>query len=63
MSNFKMVLSKFVGQRNFDECLTIRADQISQNNIQKFLHCQWKMKHKIFAVATLAWAYWLILKW
>ena len=48
MSNFKMVSSKFVGQRNFDECLTIRADQISKNNTQKFLHSQWKMKYKNF---------------
>ena len=48
MSNFKMVLTKFVGQRNFDECLTIRTDQIRKNNIQKFLHSQWKMKFKIF---------------
>ena len=48
MSNFKMVLSKFVGQRNFDECLTIRADQISKNNTQKFLHSQWKMNYKNF---------------
>ena len=48
MSNFKMVLSNFVGQRNFEECLTIRADQIRKNNIQKFLHSQWKMKYKIF---------------
>ena len=48
MSNFKMVLSKFVGQRNFDECLTIRADQISKNNTQKFLHSQWKLKYEKF---------------
>ena len=48
MSNFKMILSKFVGQRNFDKCLTIRADQMLKNNIQNFLHSQWKMKYESF---------------